>query len=111
MPHAAGNAVRLAIGACYVKLGEFEPARLTYDRVLKLDQTCAAALAGRAATELLAPERTSVATGVRLLNEAYALDPLAPGVCNALAACHLARGNLRAAEDLATHAVRFSFRI
>jgi tetratricopeptide (TPR) repeat protein len=105
-PPAGRTAARAAVGACYVKLGEFAAARAAFERALSLDSGCAHALAGLAAVELLAPERTTVATGVALLCEAHARDPAAAGVCAALAACHLLRGEPHEAEGLAEAAVR-----
>ena len=102
----ARAAARAAIGACYIKLGEFPSARNSYDRALAVHQDSAPALAGRAAVELLAPGRSEVSEGVALLAAAHERDGAAAGVCNALALCHLLRGEMAEAESLAQHAVR-----
>jgi tetratricopeptide (TPR) repeat protein len=109
-PSGAGaTAVRLAIGACYLRLAEYDLARLSFERVLRLDPTCAAAWAGRAAVELSAADRDSVAPGVKLLNSAYAEDTSLAPVATALAAAHLLKGDLAAAQAFADQAVRFLF--
>jgi Flp pilus assembly protein TadD len=99
-------AARLAIGACYLRLAEYDMARLAFERVLKLEPTCASALAGRAAVELLVPDRESVVAGVKLLNSAYTEDTSLAPVAIAIAACHLVKGDLAAARAFADQAVQ-----
>ena len=68
-PPEARGAARCAVGACYIKLGEYAAAQAAYDRALAVAPHSAAALAGQAAVELLAPERVSVASGVARARE------------------------------------------
>ena len=111
-PHApAAAAARIAIAACHLRLGDHDLARAAYDRALRVDPANAAALAGRAAAELAAPDRESVALGVRLLGGAYAEDVAAAQVAAALATCHLLKGDLPAAEAFAVQAVRHHRRV
>ena len=91
--------VRLGIGACQYKLGDFKTAKLAFTRVLKLDDQNVEAMLGLALCELSLHDirsqqhLDSVAAAMRLLERAFLLDPHNQAVNNVIA------DNLLMAED------------
>ena len=83
--------VRLGIGACQYKLGDYKTAKLAFARVLKLDDRNVEAMLGLALCELSLHDirsqqhLDSVATAMRLLERAFALDPHNQAVNNVIA--------------------------
>ncbi|EEH57634.1 PAF1 complex protein Ctr9, partial [Micromonas pusilla CCMP1545] len=106
---AAPAGVRLGIGACQYQLGNFEGARLAFERTIQLEPTNVDALVGLAS---LADAKTNyvaaVKRGLELLERAFTLDPHHPGAQVELAKHFLYAGddNLQAIEQLTETLIR-----
>lgn len=104
--------VRLGIGACQYKLGDFKTAKLAFQRVLKLDEMNVEAMLGLALCDLsLHDIRTSqhldsVEAALRLLERAFSLDPHNQAVNNVLAENLLIAEDYEKVEKLTASAVR-----
>ena len=104
--------VRLGIGACQYKLGDFKTAKLVFSRVLKLDESNVEAMLGLALSEMsLHDIRTSqhldsVSTAMRLLERAFLLDPHNQAVNNVIADNLLFADDFDKVEALSTIALR-----
>ncbi len=104
--------VRLGIGACQYKLGDFKTAKLAFQRVLKLDGMNVEGMLGLALCDLsLHDIRTSqhldsVEAAMRLLERAFSLDPHNQAVNNALAENLLIAEDYEKVEKLTTAAIR-----
>ena len=91
--------VRLGIGACQYKLGDFKTAKLAFARVLKLDERNVEAMLGLALCELSLHDirsqqhLDSVAAAMRLLERAFMHDPHNQAVNNVIS------DNLLMADD------------
>lgn len=77
--------VRLGMGHCFLKLNNPEKAKMAFERVLELDETCASALVGLSIHKLNEGSNESIKEGVQMLGKAYQIDNSNSVVLNHLA--------------------------
>lgn len=99
------NDIRLGIAACYMKLGELDLARLTYERVLAVDGTCARGYMGLAAVGLIGSTDSGLGRCLEFLQQAHKLDPYLPQLNSVLSQLALVKGDSQTALDHAKLAV------
>ncbi|KAL4613741.1 protein CTR9 homolog [Castanea sativa] len=78
-------AVRLGIGLCRYKLGQFDKARQAFARVLQLDPENAEALVALAITDLHTNEATGIRKGMEKMQRAFDIYPYCAMALNYLA--------------------------
>ncbi|XP_022729017.1 protein CTR9 homolog isoform X2 [Durio zibethinus] len=83
-PYCPG-AVRLGIGLCRYKLGQFEKARQAFQRVLQLDSENAEALVALAIMDLQANEAAGIQKGMDKMRRAFEIYPYCAMALNYLA--------------------------
>ncbi|EOY30289.1 Binding isoform 1 [Theobroma cacao] len=83
-PNCPG-AVRLGIGLCRYKLGQFEKARLAFQRVLQLDSENVEALVALAIMDLQANEASGIQKGMDKMRRAFEIYPYCAMALNYLA--------------------------
>ncbi|XP_024017185.1 protein CTR9 homolog [Morus notabilis] len=78
-------AVRLGIGLCRYKLGQFEKARQAFQRVLQLDPENVEALVAQAIMDLNTHEATGIRKGMEKMQKAFEIYPYCAMALNYLA--------------------------
>lgn len=98
--------VRLSLAHCFLKLGNTEKARLSFERTLELDPKCVGALVGLGIMKLNSECFSDIKLGVHLLSEAYKIDPTNPLVLNHLSNHFFFKKNYKTSQTLAFHALQ-----
>eukprot|EP00124_Ichthyophonus_hoferi_P005871 Ihof_evm2s1008 gene=Ihof_evmTU2s1008 len=93
--------VRLGIGQCFFKLGNYEKARLAFERTRALNEKSVGALVGLAILELNSESPDGLIKGMRLLTTAYGLDSTSSMILNHLANHFFFKGHLDKVHNLA----------
>lgn len=88
-----------------MKLGELDLARLTYERVLAVDSTCARGYMGLAAVGLISSTKSGLGRCLEFLQQAHKLDPYLPQLNAVLSQLALVKGDSQTALDHAKLAV------
>ncbi|MES1905357.1 MAG: protein required for normal CLN1 and CLN2 G1 cyclin expression, partial [Paramarteilia canceri] len=83
-PNAPAD-IRIGIGHCFLKLGNFEKAKMAYERALEIDSTNCQALLGLGVLNLNKKTAESIKVGINYLSKAYSVDPTNAMVLNLLA--------------------------
>eukprot|EP00123_Amoebidium_parasiticum_P014534 comp22541_c1_seq1/m.34251 comp22541_c1_seq1/g.34251 ORF comp22541_c1_seq1/g.34251 comp22541_c1_seq1/m.34251 type:complete len:1057 (-) comp22541_c1_seq1:62-3232(-) len=96
--------VRLGIGQCFFKLGNFERARQAFERTLAINDRSVGALVGLAILELNGESADGLIKGMRLLKRAYELEPGSSMVLNHIANHFFYKGQLDKVHTLALNA-------
>jgi len=76
--------IRLGLAHCFLKLGNMEKARLSFERTLELNPKCVDALVGLAIMKLNNECFSDIKLGVNMLSKAYNIDSTNPMVLNHL---------------------------
>ncbi|XP_050062969.1 RNA polymerase-associated protein CTR9 homolog [Aphis gossypii] len=98
--------VRLGLAHCFLKLGNIEKARLSFERTLELDSKCVDALVSLGIMKLNSECLSDIELGVNLLSEAYKIDPTNPLVLNHLSNHFFSKKNYKTSQTLAYHALQ-----
>lgn len=88
-----------------MKLGELDMARLTYERTLAVDGTCARGYMGLAAVSLKSSTSSGLSRCLEFLQQAHKLDPHLPQLNAVLSQLALVRGDSHTALEHARLAV------
>lgn len=96
---------------CFLKLGNIEKPRLSFERILELDPKCVDALVGLDSMKLNSECFSDIKLGVHLLSKAYKIDPTNPLVLNHHMLNHLSnhfffKKNYKTSQTLAYHALQ-----
>lgn len=112
LAHASpcSNDIRLGIAACYMKLGELDMARLTYERVLAVDGTNARGYVGLAAVGLMSSTSCGLSRCLEFLQQAHKIDPYLPQLNAVLSQLALVKGETQTSLEHARLAVCASAR-
>jgi len=97
---------RLGLAHCFLKLGNIEKARLSFERILELDPKCVDALVGLAIMKLNSECLSDIKLGLDLLSEAYKIDPKNPLLLNHLSNHFFFKKNYKLSQSFAYHALQ-----
>ncbi|XP_017077383.2 RNA polymerase-associated protein CTR9 homolog [Drosophila eugracilis] len=100
--------VRVGIGHCFLKMGELDSARRSFEMALGNNSRCINAILDMAILKLNQGDKQAYQDGINLLNAAYELDQSHPVVLSILAThCYFSNNHDKVME-LAGNAYRFS---
>ncbi|XP_016946472.1 RNA polymerase-associated protein CTR9 homolog isoform X2 [Drosophila biarmipes] len=100
--------VRVGMAHCFLRMGDLNSARRSFERALELNKRCPSALLGRAILKLNQRDPALYREGIDLLNAAFESDKRHPEVLSILATYYYSIGDHPMVLRLAGNAMRFT---